>query len=90
MPQQQLETLFEFPCQFPIKVMGLETENLSDIVLAALKAVGVSEADVQLESRKSSEGKYVSVTALFEATSKPQLDTLYESLTQNPAVKIVL
>lgn len=90
MSQQQLETLFEFPCQFPIKVMGLALEDLEAITLQALKDVGVKTKGVQIEMRPSKDGKYMSVTAIFEAISKEQLDQLYQSLTKHPAVKIVL
>lgn len=90
MAQQQLETLFEFPCSFPIKVMGLATENLAEIVKEALRQVNVEAENVKLEFRNSSGGQYASVTAIFEATSKAQLDQLYQLLTGHPAIKIVL
>ncbi len=87
---KQPETLFEFPCLFPIKVMGMPEMDLESIVKVALTAVGVDSADVKLDSRLSRGGRYTSVTATFEAKSKAQLDSLYHSLTTHPAVKIVL
>lgn len=90
MAQQQLETLFEFPCEFPIKVMGNKEEDLQVIVREMLEKVGVLTDSVQLRLRESSGGQYLSVTATFTATSKKQLDELYLLLTQHPAVKIVL
>jgi putative lipoic acid-binding regulatory protein len=90
MAQQQLETLFEFPCQFPIKVMGAVGEDLKAIVLEALKTVGVATEHVKMDERSSQGGGYLSVTATFEATSKQQLDELYQLLTAHPSVKIVL
>lgn len=90
MSQQQLETLFEFPCEFPIKVMGDKKENLQAVVLKALESIGVDLKKVKMDARESSGGTYLSVTAKFEASSKKQLDEIYKLLTSNPAVKIVL
>ncbi len=90
MNQQQLETLFEFPCQFPIKVMGLAVEDLEAIVLESLKEAGVDTQSITVQVRPSKDDKYISITAVFEATSKEQLNQLYQCLTNHPAVKIVL
>lgn len=90
MSQQQLETLFEFPCQFPIKIMGNKSADLKNIVLAALKSVGVDPKLAEIETRESSGGTYLSVTALFKAESKEQLDKLYQSLSSHPDIKMVL
>lgn len=90
MSQQQLETIFEFPCQFPIKIMGNKAVDLTKIVLAALSSVGVDAKHAEIETRESSGGTYLSVTALFKAESKEQLDTLYQLLSSNPDIKMVL
>ncbi len=90
MAQQQLETLFEFPCQFPIKAMAAKDVALTDIVHAALAEVGVQADQVDLQTRESSGGNFVSVTATFTAESKDQLDKLYQILSTHPEVKMVL
>ena len=43
-----------------------------------------------MEMRASSGGKYISLTCTINATSKPQLDTLYRELSGHPLVKVVL
>ncbi len=87
---QQQDTLLEFPCRFPIKVMGTRTDGFGQVVLdiVAKHAPDVSETD--LEMRLSKNGNYLSVTVTITATSKPQLDNLYLELTGHPLVKIVL
>ncbi len=90
MAQQQLETLFEFPCTFPIKVMASTTVDLKPIVTNALTAVGIALTGVEMDVRASTKGNYISLTAIFEAQSKEQLDALYQSLSQHPDVKMVL
>ncbi len=90
MSQQQLETLFEFPCQFPIKVMGNKTADVKNIVLSALTSIGVDASTAEVQIRESSGGTYLSVTALFKAESKEQLDQLYQLLSSNSDIKMVL
>ncbi len=90
MSQQQLETLFEFPCSFPIKVMAEQGAPLQDIVSQALTDVGIDASRVQMQTRASSSGRYLSITAIFTAESKEQLDRLYQLLTAHPEIKMVL
>jgi putative lipoic acid-binding regulatory protein len=84
------ESLFEFPCAFPLKIMGRAADNLAPAVLeiVARHAPGFDAAT--MEMRASSGGKYVSLTCTVIATSRPQLDALYRELTAHPLVKVVL
>lgn len=89
-PSGTEETLIEFPCHFPIKVMG---ETYDDFSLEITRVIQQHspEFDTHLiEMRGSSHGKYLSLTCLVYVTSKPQLDDIYRSLTSHPAVRVVL
>jgi putative lipoic acid-binding regulatory protein len=44
----------------------------------------------RLEMRPSSSGNYLGLTVIVRATSREQLDALYQALTSHPMVKIVL
>lgn len=84
------DTLLEFPCDFPLKVMGATRVGFAQaIVDVVLKhAPDFNAATVQM--RPSKAGNYLSLTCTIRATSKPQLDALYRELTAHPWVKIVL
>ena len=43
-----------------------------------------------IEMRPSRQGRYLSVTCVLRATSREQLDTLYQELCDHPAVVMVL
>ena len=90
MAQQELNTLFEFPCSFPIKVMGDNTPELLELVKSAMITEQVALEQAEFNVRKSSEGKYLSIGVLFTAESKEQLDRLYQRLSSLPQVKMVL
>jgi len=79
-----------FPCQFPIKVMGWNTDKFeNDIVMIANQHVA-NLGEAAIKSRPSSSAKYLSVTVTITATSQEQLDNLYRAFNKHPDVKMVL
>ncbi len=84
------ETLLEFPCDFPLKIMGLAQGNLAQEVLAVIHKFAPDYDGKSMEMRASSSGKYVSLTCTVNAQSKAQLDDIYRALTSHPLVKVVL
>ncbi|NBV89500.1 MAG: DUF493 domain-containing protein [Betaproteobacteria bacterium] len=83
------ETLFEFPCAFPIKVMGAHREDFRLEMLRVVEPHVGPVADHQVEVRLSRNGQYISLTLTFEAQSRPQIDAVYQTLTAHPWVKLV-
>ena len=87
---QEEESLLTFPCQFPIKIMGVQSPTFeTSIVMVARKHIpNLGEGSVK--SRTSKTGKYLSVTITFQADSREQLDNLYRELSARDDVKMVL
>ena len=84
------ETLLEFPCQFPIKAMGLAEQDIAALVLEILARHTDGVAPEQVRHRPSTNGKWLSVTVVFEAQSKAQLDAIYHELTAHEAIVYAL
>ena len=79
-----------FPCRFPIKAMGLARD---DLYLRIIEIVEQHVPDLNKEDitqRASSNGKYLSVTVTIEATSREQLDAIYQALTDCEHVMMAL
>ena len=89
-PAADSDTLLEFPCDFPLKIMGKADDNLAQAVLTIVTRHAPGFDGASMEMRASSGGNYVSLTCTVVATSKPQLDALYMELTAHPLVKVVL
>ena len=89
-PDDTQETLIEFPCDFPIKVMGETNNAFTDEIIKAIQAVIPNFDTTKIEMRGSSGGKYISLTCTVHVTSKPQLDDVYRALTAHPMVKVTL
>ena len=50
------ETLLEFPCDFPLKIMGLAQDNLAQEVLAVIHKFAPDYDGKNMEMRASSSG----------------------------------
>jgi hypothetical protein len=59
--------------------MGRNNTTFESAARAVIKK-HLQDAPVLFESRPSSSGKYLSVTATFTATNREQLDALYREL----------
>ena len=84
------DSLIEYPSLFPIKVMGLHTDDLVHQITTVAKQFDPFFDASTVELRPSSSGKYLGVTITVTATSREQLDDLYRALTSHPMVKVVL
>ncbi|MHB1299920.1 MAG: YbeD family protein [Burkholderiales bacterium] len=85
------ESLIEYPCAFPIKIMGRsENAGFADAVLGVVLAHDPDFEASSMEMRASREGKYISLTCTVNATSREQLDSLYRELCGHPLVVMVL
>ena len=84
------ESLIEYPCDFPIKVMGERVDGFVHAITHIAKQFEPGYDASTVELRESSSGKYLGVTITVRATSRDQLDELYRTLTSHPMVKVVL
>ncbi len=83
-------SLIEYPCTFPIKVMGLQVDGFVQAMCTVARAFDPAFDEASLELRASSGGKYQGVTLTVLATSREQLDELYRTLSSHPMVRVVL
>lgn len=89
MPDER-PTAFEFPCPFPIKVIGKVDEHFEEMVFEVIRAHVPAVQKEWMSVRQSSGGKYLSVTLTFVAQSQHQLDELYRDLGRQPGVVMIL
>ena len=80
----------EFPCAFPIKIMGRRQDGFAQLIADIVVRHAPDFDPASLEMRTSSAGNYLSLTATVNATSREQLDDLYRDLVAQPMVAMVL
>jgi uncharacterized protein len=87
---EERKTLLEFPCDFPLKIMGGNHPDLAATITSVVLTHAPDFDTETIEIRESSKGNYVSLTCTIRATSQQQLDDLYRALSSHPMVKVVL
>ena len=84
------DELLTFPCEFPLKVMGLVADDFENLVVEIVCQHCHDLTEGAVVTRTSSGGKYMSLTITIIAKSRAQLDALYMELSQHERVVMVL
>jgi len=84
------ETLLKFPTDFPVKIMGEQRDGFVQAMIELVQRHAPDFKTETMEMRASSGGKYLSLTCTIRATSKAQLDDLYQEITAHPWVSMAL
>ena len=82
--------MIDYPSEFPIKVMGARVEGFVEAIVDVARSFDPQFDAARVELRPSSAGNYLGITLMVTATSREQLDALYQALTSHPMVKVVL
>ena len=80
----------DFPCQYPIKVLGLNTEDFESVIIEVFHrhAPGFDTETVLI--KMSSKGTFNSLNITITATGPEQLDALHQDLLATGLVKMVI
>lgn len=84
------EPLLTFPCDFPFKVMGVNTSSFERDFVSILRKYVSDLEPIVLDKKPSSKGNYMALNITFTATSQQQLDDLYREVTAHPETRMVL
>lgn len=80
----------EFPCLYPIKIIGIaEGDFQADVVAVVERHTGSIDAEL-IEIRQSRKENYLSVTVTIAATGVEQLQNIFDDLKAVDRVKMVL
>ena len=71
-------SLIQYPTDFPIKVMGRREPRLVQTIVGIVQRHAPDFDPASVEMRTSKKNSYLSVTCTVNATSREQLDALYQ------------
>ncbi|KGP64380.1 hypothetical protein EP47_11415 [Legionella norrlandica] len=83
-------TLIEFPCHFPIKIIGANSELFIDEIKQIVISHFPAFENEHLTHKMSQKNNYLAITVTVYAENQAVLDALYQELTRHPDVKMVL
>ncbi len=84
------EELWNFPCDYSIKVFGKTCEELQSTVCSIVESHTDKLHPNQVSTKQSSKGGYVSLTVKIIATSRTQIDCINADLQNCHLVAYVL
>lgn len=84
------QSLMTFPCDFQIKIIGNHTELFAKQIGDIARKHFPELQDASIESKLSSEGKYLAISITLHVEDQATLDGLYMELTKHPDIKMVL
>ncbi len=91
LPKVELsDSLIEYPCDFPIKIFGQQQAGFAQAVLEVVRKHDPGFLASTMEMRTSRSARYISLTCTVRATSREQLDALYQDLCDHPSIVMVL
>ena len=79
-----------FPCNFPLKVMGINNDTFENEIVMIVRKHIPSLGEGAVSSKPSKTGKYLALTISFTAQNKEELDNLYREINAHPDVKMTL
>lgn len=88
--QDEAKTPWKFPCDFPIKIVGKNSESFETSVYSMIHKHFPDLTEGSIKSRPSKDGNYLAITVVVHAQSKEQLDALYIDLSSNKEVLFAL
>ena len=90
MTESEPDKLLQFPCSFPIKMMGRADAAFSDTAVGLVERhVGKVAADA-IQTSESRNGNFLSVTVTIDAKSREQLDNIYNDLSNHKDILVAL
>ncbi len=84
------ESLLEFPCEFPIKIMGKNHHGFHQAVIEILKKHLSDFEETKISEVESKQKNYCSITVVVNATSQEHLDNIYIELSASEWVIMAL
>ncbi len=84
------ETLLEFPCDFPIKMMGHDSPEFHVTARELVEKHTGPLEDSAIQFSLSRNERFVSITVTVRAESQKQLDAIYYEVTANEDVLMAL
>jgi putative lipoic acid-binding regulatory protein len=84
------DSLLQFPCDFPIKIIGVNADGFAELVLETITGLATLATEDAYVVRSSRAGNYLSISCTVQAQNRTQIDALYAALTSLEGVRFVI
>lgn len=80
----------EFPCEYPVKILGRQCDHFETTIFAIVEAHAPGFDRQQISRKISREGTFCSLTITITATGEPQLAAMHQELMDSGLVNMVI
>lgn len=80
----------EFPCQYPIKVIGDARDDLSGVVVSVVRQHVRDFDETTIEIKDSRQGRFLSVRFVIRAEGEEHIRALFSDLKALPGIHMIL
>ncbi|MDA9272239.1 DUF493 domain-containing protein [bacterium] len=84
------QSLMQFPCDFPLKIIGNNSASFVQEIAAIIQKHYPTVLESSLHCKPSQNSNYLAISVTLHVQNQPSLDALYLELTQHPGIKMVL
>lgn len=88
--EDKQESLLSFPCEFTLKIFGNDDPAFQEAVLQILTQEVPNFSEDAVQKRASKNGNYLALSVTIYATSREQLDRIYQALSDSPNILMVI
>ncbi len=80
----------DFPCDFPIKMMGRDQAEFREAAVALVEQHAGGIPDSAIRITNSRHGNFLSITITIKAKNQNQVDAIYRDLTEHDEILVAL
>ena len=84
------DSLLEFPCSFPIKMMGRDRDSFRETAVALVERHTGKVSPDSIAESSSRNGNFLSITITISAQNQEQLDNIYNDLSSHEEILVAL
>ena len=88
--EKSLESLIDFPCEFPIKILGKDSDVFENTVSEIMAKHGQKYSEISVKKNNSKNKNYIALTWVVNVNNQDELDNIYKDLSKDKNILFVL
>ena len=88
--EKSLESLIDFPCDFPIKILGKDSDVFENTVSQIMAKYDQKYSKIKVKKNNSKNKNYIALTWVVNVNNQDELDNIYRDLSKDKNILFVL
>ena len=88
--EKSLESLIDFPCEFPIKILGKDSDAFENTVSQIMAKHDQKYSKIKVKKNNSKNKNYIALTWVVNVNNQDELDNIYKDLSKDKNTLFVL